>query len=106
MNTAILPDGVSYYIPEADLAFFKELAAKMKWGIVDKEGKKQEASSVSWVNEFADKWKDKRSTSQIISDIHAARTSNTEIPPKRKNDPVGFHPFCEVKQFSGIRRMG
>lgn len=39
MNTAILPDGVSYYIPEADLAFFKELAAKMKWGIVDKAKK-------------------------------------------------------------------
>lgn len=34
MNTAVLSDGVSYYIPNSDLAFFKELAARMKWKIV------------------------------------------------------------------------
>ena len=33
----------------------------------------------SWVGNFAGKWKDCRSTSQIINDIHAARTSNSEI---------------------------
>lgn len=31
MNTAILPDGTSYYIPQADLTFFTELAERMKW---------------------------------------------------------------------------
>lgn len=42
MNTAILPDGVSYYIPNADLTFFKELAARMKWELVEKTKKKKE----------------------------------------------------------------
>lgn len=41
MNTAILPDGISYYIPNADLTFFKELAARMKWELVEKTKKKR-----------------------------------------------------------------
>ena len=80
MNTAILSDGVSYYIPNADLTFFKELAARMKWDLVEKTTKSKKASSsTSWVDNFAGKWQDKRPTSQIIKDIHAARTSNSEI---------------------------
>lgn len=31
MNTAILSNGTSYYIPQADLTFFTELAERMKW---------------------------------------------------------------------------
>ncbi len=31
MNTAILANGVSYYIPQSDLTFFTELAKRMKW---------------------------------------------------------------------------
>ena len=74
MNTAVLSDGVSYYIPTADLTFFKELAARMKWEIVGKVKKsKAVASTSSWVDGFAGKWQDNRSTSQVISDIHAAR---------------------------------
>lgn len=74
MNTAVLSDGVSYYIPTADLTFFKELAARMKWEIVGKAKKsKTVAPTSSWVDSFAGKWQDNRSTSQIISDIHAAR---------------------------------
>ena len=80
MNTAILPDGVSYYIPNADLTFFKELAARMKWELVEKTKKRKNVSSAtSWVDSFAGKWQDNRSTSQIIKDIHTARTSNSEI---------------------------
>ncbi len=40
MSTAVLSNGVSYYIPQADLSFFKELAERMKWQIVDKVKKK------------------------------------------------------------------
>lgn len=39
MNTAILSDGTSYYIPNSDLSFFKELALRMKWQIVDKKSR-------------------------------------------------------------------
>lgn len=79
MNTAVLPNGVSYYIPQADLSFFLELAGRMKWKIIDKTKKKAPASCNSWVDAFAGKWQDNRSTSQIVKDIHSARTSNSEI---------------------------
>ncbi len=76
MSTAVLADGVSYYIPNSDLAFFKDLAARMKWKIVDKTKKTVQTSSTkSWVDAFVGKWQDTRSTSQIIKDIHSARTS-------------------------------
>ena len=78
MNTVILSDGTSYYIPNSDLSFFKELALRMKWQVVDK--KKPTAStataSKSWVDEFAGKWQDQRTTAQIVEDIHKARTNN------------------------------
>ena len=45
MNTAVLPDGVSYNIPSADVNFFKELAARMKWEIVDRAKKTVRSSS-------------------------------------------------------------
>lgn len=80
MNTAILSDGISYYIPSTDLTFFKELAARMNWEIVNKMKKSPKVSTTSsWVDNFAGKWQDNRSTAQIIKDIHAARTSNSEI---------------------------
>lgn len=80
MNTAVLPNGVCYNIPLSDVTFFKELAARMKWEIVDKAKKVSMPSrSKSWVDEFAGKWQDNRSTAQIIKDIHAARTANSEI---------------------------
>ena len=82
MNTAVLPNGVSYSIPLADMNFFKELVARMKWKIIDKTKKvvqPQPSSAVSWVDSFAGKWQDVRPTAQIIKDIHEARTSNSEI---------------------------
>ena len=80
MNTAVLPNGVSYSIPLSDMSFFKELAARMKWEIIDKAKKATQISSkASWVDEFAGKWQDTRSTAQIIKDIHEARTSNSEV---------------------------
>ena len=51
MNTAVLSDGISYYIPSADLTFFKELAARMKWEVVSKMKKSQQVSTTSsWVD--------------------------------------------------------
>lgn len=79
MNTAILSDGTSYYIPNSDLSFFKELALRMKWQIVDKKKPTVSTASKSWVDEFAGKWQDLRSTVQIVEDIHKARTNNSEI---------------------------
>lgn len=83
MSTAILSNGTSYYIPQADLTFFTELAERMKWQIIDKMKKASTSPSTttakSWVDEFAGKWQDARSTAQIIQDIHKARTSNSEV---------------------------
>lgn len=80
MNTAVLPNGVSYNIPLADMNFFKELAERMKWEIIDKTKKVvQPSSTASWVDSFAGKWQDVRPTAQIIKDIHEARTSNSEV---------------------------
>ncbi len=53
MSTAVLSNGVSYYIPQADLSFFKELAERMKWQIVDKVKKKTSQTEVAkspWAN--------------------------------------------------------
>lgn len=79
MNIAILEDGVSYSIPKSDLQFFKELAARMKWQIIDKAKAVSGQSSKSWVDDFAGKWQDQRTAAQIVDDIHKARTNNTEI---------------------------
>lgn len=80
MNTAILSNGVSYYIPQSDLSFFTELAERMKWQIVGAAKKVVSPTSTkSWVDDFAGKWQDERSTAQIIKDIHGTRTGNSEI---------------------------
>lgn len=80
MDTAILSDGAVYYIPKADLSFFKELAARMKWETVRKSrASEHESSTKSWADHFVGKWKDQRTTQQIVDDIHAARTSNGEL---------------------------
>ena len=80
MNTAVLADGLNYYIPSSDLTFFKELAERMRWRIIDTTKKAAQVSSQkSWVDAFAGKWQVTRSTSQILKDIHAARTSNSDI---------------------------
>ena len=42
MNTVILSDGTSYYIPNSDLSFFKELALRMKWQVVDKKSRQHQ----------------------------------------------------------------
>lgn len=77
MKIAILSNGECYYIPQADLKFFKELAERMKWRLV---GNSETVSAPkAWVDGLAGKWQDERSTSQIINDIHAARTANSEI---------------------------
>ncbi len=41
MNTAVLPNGTCYYIPQTDSSFFRELAERMNWQAVDasKKGK-------------------------------------------------------------------
>lgn len=35
MTTAVMPNGVSYSIPSADVNFFKELAARMNWKLME-----------------------------------------------------------------------
>lgn len=77
MNTAILSDGECYYIPKADMKFFKELANRMKWKLINQS--KSAQVSNTWVDGIAGKWQDERTASQIVNDIHAARTSNSEI---------------------------
>ena len=42
MNTAILSDVTSDYIPNSDLSFFKELALRMKWQVVDKKNRQHQ----------------------------------------------------------------
>ncbi|WP_308441539.1 hypothetical protein [Prevotella sp.] len=42
MNTVILSDGTSYYIPNSDLSFFKELALRKKWQVVDKKSRQHQ----------------------------------------------------------------
>ncbi len=79
MSTAVLANGTTYYIPQADLTFFTELAERMKWQVIGKMQKTGTSAAKSWVDEFAGKWQDARSTTQIIQDIHEARTSNSEV---------------------------
>ena len=80
MSTAVLSNGTSYYIPPADLSFFTELAERMKWQIIDRMKEAGTSSAAkSWVDGFAGKWQDTRSTAKIIQDIHGARTSNSEV---------------------------
>jgi len=80
MSTAVLANGTSYYIPQSDLSFFTELAERMKWQIIDKiKDSSAPTTTKSWVDDFAGKWQDTRSTAQIIKDIHAARTTNSEM---------------------------
>lgn len=51
MSIAVLPNGVSYNIPLSDMTFFKELAARMKWEIIDKA---QQVSAKSvWSDDVA-----------------------------------------------------
>ena len=52
-----------------------EHSKKMGW----KKVKSSFAKKESWVDQFAGKWQDNRSTDEIIADIHNARTSNDEI---------------------------
>lgn len=76
MNTAILSNGECYYIPQADLKFFKDLAFRMKWRLV---GNSETISAPkAWVDGLVGKWQDEHPTSQIIADIHKAHTTNLE----------------------------
>ncbi len=47
MSTAILSNGTSYYIPQADLSFFTALAERMKWQIVGKGKKADKTTKIS-----------------------------------------------------------
>ena len=53
----------------------------MKWQAVDKKKTTAPTATVSksWVDDFAGKWQDERTTAQIVEDIHKARTNNSEI---------------------------
>ena len=75
MTTAIIDNETRYAIPDYDIDFFFFLANKMGW----KKVKSSFAKKESWVDQFAGKWQDNRSTDEIIADIHNARTSNDEI---------------------------
>ena len=77
MTTAILNNGSCYSIPEYDVEFFRAIAKKMGWTATPMTVKKE--SKKSWVDQFAGKWQDSRSTEEIIEDIHKARTLNDEI---------------------------
>ena len=75
MTTVIIDSDTRYAIPDYDIDFFIAIANKMGW----KKIKSSFARKESWVDQFAGKWQDTRSTDEIIADIHAARTSNDEI---------------------------
>lgn len=77
MNTITLSDGSCYSVPQSDLNLIRELAAKMKWSIVDKPATDETGNS--WVNRFAGKWQDNRSAEQMLDDIHSARTDNSDM---------------------------
>lgn len=82
MTTAILTNGLQYAIPNSDTDFFKSLARRMGWTLCKPDTQKpqeMDVKSVSWVDEFAGKWQDIRTTEQIVQDIHDARTSNDDI---------------------------
>ena len=75
MTTAIIDNETKYAIPDYDIDFFIAIPNKMGW----KKAKSSFAKKESWVDQFAGKWQDNRSTDEIIADIHNARTSNGEI---------------------------
>lgn len=80
MITAILSNGTWYSIPSYDQAFFEKLANKMGW--IPQQPKDTEriyGKKTSWVDEFAGKWMDVRTTEQIVDEIHDARTVNDDI---------------------------
>ena len=82
MITAVLTNGLQYAIPNSDTDFFKKLAKRMGWTLYTTNTQKPqetEVMPVSWVDEFAGKWQDTRSTEQMLQDIHSARTSNDAI---------------------------
>ena len=68
MTTAIIDSETRYAIPEYDIDFFIAIANKMGW----KKIKSSFAKKDSWVDQFAGKWQDTRSTDEIIADIHSA----------------------------------
>ena len=75
MTTAIIDSETRYAIPDHDIDFFIAMANKMGWKKIESSFAKKE----SWVDQFAGKWQDTRSTDEIIAYIHNARTSNGEI---------------------------
>lgn len=82
MTTAILTNGLQYAIPNSDTDFFKSLARRMGWTLCETDAQKTQeldVKPVSWVDEFAGKWQDIRTTEQIVQDIHDARTPNDDI---------------------------
>lgn len=42
MNTVILSDGTSYYIPNSDLSFFKELALRMNGRLLTRKSRQHQ----------------------------------------------------------------
>ncbi len=62
MSTAVLPNGVSYYIPQTDLSFFKELAERMKWQIVEKVKKKSAKAEIE-----KSPWADYKLSKEIVN---------------------------------------
>ena len=54
MSTAVLSNGTSYYIPQADLSFFTALAERMKWHIVSKVKKADKTAKLNQAMAFMD----------------------------------------------------
>ena len=82
MIKAVLTNGAEYAIPNSDTDFFKALAKRMGWRPYiknDSVSLDEDKTQASWVDEFAGKWQDSRSATQIIKDIHNARTSNENL---------------------------
>ncbi len=62
----------------------KDLSMDVKLDLIAKlsnslRNKGSVADDTHWASEFAGKWKDSRSTEEIIDDIRQARTTNREI---------------------------
>lgn len=65
------------------------LATMLTSSVVDKADRKESSAELTqsmlqkysgaWVEDFAGRWQDDRTTEQMISDIHEARTTNREI---------------------------
>ena len=64
---------------ELDLAREDKAKGRVtKWNSVDEMFETATLSTGSWVDHFAGKWQDHRTTSQILDDIHEARTGNPQ----------------------------